>query len=199
MTRRERSIAPDWFEGLYRDDPDPWAFETSDYEAAKYAHTLASLPPGPIPSALEVGCSIGVLTAMLAPRCVELLAVDVSEVALARARARCADLRQVRFERRVLPAEFPRGRFDLVMLSEVVYYWDRSDVERLAARLAEATGPGALLLLVHYTDPTDYPLGGDEAVEALRAALGDRVEEVRAERRPRYRLDLWRRGGSGGA
>lgn len=197
--RRERSIAPGWFEDLYRRDADPWSFETSRYEAEKYAHTLASLPPGPVASALEVGCSIGVLTAMLAPRCDRLLAVDVSETALAAARARCAALPQVRFERRVLPAGFPPGRFDLVLLSEVVYYWDRADVALLATKLAAATAPGAHLLLVHYTDPTDYPLSGDDAVAALRAALGGQVAEVRAERRPRYRLDLWRRAASGGA
>lgn len=192
--RRERSIDADWFEDLYRRDADPWAFETSAYEAHKYARTLAALPER-IGTALEVGCSIGVLTAQLAVRCERLLAVDVSETALAVARARCAALPQVTFERRALPAEAPPGPFDLVLLSEVVYYWDRDDVARLARWITAATPPGALLLLVHYTDPTDYPLAGDEAVELLASALGAAAAPVHHEREETWRLDLWRRSG----
>ena len=63
------------FEALYAADPDPWDFETSAYEQAKYDATIAALPPGPISTALEVGCSIGVLTERLARPCDRLLAV----------------------------------------------------------------------------------------------------------------------------
>ena len=76
-------IRPEFFERLYAAEPDPWGFETSAYERAKYDATIAALPPGPISTALEVGCSIGVLTERLARRCDRLLAVDVSEAARA--------------------------------------------------------------------------------------------------------------------
>ena len=89
--RRETSIDPEYFEQLYRDKADPWGFETSPYEQAKYARTLAALPANRF-TALEVGCANGVLTAQLGPRCDALLAVDVSDTALDAARARCADL-----------------------------------------------------------------------------------------------------------
>lgn len=191
--RRDRSIDPDWFEALYRDQRDPWRFETSDYERAKYDHTLAVLPRPQFASALEVGCANGVLTRRLAPRCDRLLGVDVSDTALAAARTRCADLPQVSLERRVLPREMPDGRFDLLLLSEVAYYWDRDDLARMAARIGDAVPSGGHVLLVHWTGETDYPLSGDEAVEGLRALLGDGMAGIHADRRDAYRLDLWRR------
>lgn len=191
--RRESSIEPEYFEALYREKGDPWGFETSPYEAAKYARTLRALPPGQIERALEIGCANGVLTAQFGPRCDALLAVDVSETALGAARARCADQPHIRFEQRRLPQEAPDGCFDLILLSEVVYYLDRADVARVAAWLERATRSGGHVLLVHWLGETDYPLSGDEAVIALRAALGAAVTEVHAERHERYRLDLWRR------
>lgn len=193
MSRRVRSIEPDWFEKLYREKGDPWGFETSAYERAKYDDTLGSLPRPRYARALEVGCANGVLTERLAARCDALIAVDVSETALAAARARCVGARQVRFERRRMPAEWPDGPFDLVLLSEVVYYWDDADLALAGRRLCGALASGGDLLLVHWLGPTDYPKSGDEAVDALRAALGDAVRPIAAERRDEYRLDLWRR------
>lgn len=191
--RRDRSIEPNWFEALYRDHGDPWAFETSPYERAKYDHTLASLPAGRFASALEVGCANGVLTERLAPRCDRLLAVDVSTTALAAAARRCAALPQVSFEERQLPAQAPAGPLDLVLLSEVIYYWDGADLTRLAEWAPRAVRSGGHLLLVHWTGATDYPKSGDDAIIELRTGLGDAVEVVREERRDEYRLDLWRR------
>lgn len=193
VTRRERSIDGAWFERLYREQGDPWGFETSPYEQAKYAETLAALPAARYAEALEVGCANGVLTALLAPRCDRLLAVDPSPTALAAARARCRDLPQVRFEERSLPAQAPAGTFDLILLSEVIYYWDGDDLARMAAYLRGALRSGGDLLLVHWTGDTDYPRSGDDAVTELRDLLGDAVVERRGDRHDRYRLDLWRR------
>ena len=190
--RRETSIDPEYFEQLYREKADPWGFETSPYEQAKYARTIAALPANRFTAALEVGCANGVLTAQLGARCDALLAVDVSDTALDAARARCTDLPHIRFENRRLPQDMPDERFDLILLSEVVYYLDRSDLDRAAAYLQRATRSGGHLLLVHWIGETDYPLSGDEAVDALRATLGDKFAEVHGERHDKYRLDLWR-------
>ena len=189
--RRTGSIAPDYFEKLYADHGDPWAFETSAYEAEKYDHTLAALPRPRYARTLEVGCANGVLTRRLAERCDDLLAIDVSDTALAAARVRCADLGNIRFEKRQLPGDAPAGPFDLVMLSEVVYYWDCDDIARAGAWLRGAVASGGDVLLVHWTGETDYPLSGDDAVAALADAA--RFAEVAAERREEYRLDLWRK------
>lgn len=186
------SLPAAYFEALYAANPDPWAFATSDYERGKYDATLAALADRRYANALEVGCSIGVLTERLAGRCDELLALDASTSALAHARARCAGLDQVRFERRVLPGEWPAGAYDLIVLSEVLYYWDRSDLDRMAALTARDLVPGGEVLLVHWTGETNYPLSGDEAVERFMGNL-PALGLTRQRREPAYRLERLRR------
>ena len=185
-----KSQTPGYFDALYKDNPDPWGFETSDYERAKYDATLAALPRPTFAAALEVGCSNGVLTERLAPRCDALLATDVVDSALERARDRCRHLRHVSFARSELPDRTPSGPFDLILLSEVLYYFDRAELAKIAAQLTAAAAPGATMLLVHWLGPTpDYPLTGDEAVAAFEAALPG-VNVRRRERTEQFRLEL---------
>ncbi len=184
------SLAAAYFDQLYAASGDPWEFATSRYEAEKYAATLAALSRQTYPSGLELGCSIGVLTRHLAARCDRLLAIDISDAALIQARDRCADLPRVRFERRDIAAEFPDGRFDLVVVSEVGYYLARGDLERLRDRIADALAPHGQLLLVHYTGATNYPLSGDDVHECFRADT-TRWRLVKGEADTHYRLDLF--------
>ena len=191
-----RSLPPDYFESLYRANPDPWGFETRPYEAAKYAATLAALPKPTYRRALEIGCSIGVLTERLAGRCEDLLAVDVAESALDRARERCVNLPRVRFERRAIPGAMPEGPFDLILLSEVGYYWSPADREAAMALLAGRLEPGGHLLLVHWTpEVADYPQTGDQVHEAfLAAGPGLGLVHRGGAREETYRLDLFEKG-----
>ena len=179
-------------ESVYANASDPWSFASSAYEAEKYATSLAVLDRARYAGALEIGCSIGVFTAQLAERCDALLAVDISGLALARARARNAGNATIRFERRRLPAEFPPGAFDLVTLAEVGYYWDDADAVAARERIAAALRPRASLLLVHFLPKVDdYLRSGDDVHEAyLKDA---RFALVHAARRERYRIDLLRR------
>ena len=188
--RASTSLHPSYFDALYAGEPDPWQFETSAYEAAKYDATLDALPHDRFASGLEIGCSIGVLTARLAQRCDELLSLDVSEQALDTARQRCIDLPHVRFEKGQIPQDWPDGRFDLIVLSEVLYYLDKDDLDRLAARTMLSLAPGGTVLMVHWLGETDYPLSGDDAVEHFTSRLERRpVRMFRQVREPEYRLD----------
>ena len=195
MVSGSESLAPDYFERVYAADPDPWKFETSDYERAKYARSMAALEGSRHARGFEIGCSIGVLTEQLAAHCSELLAVDVSEQALARARQRCARLAQVRFAAMPVPEQVPDGSFDLVVASEVGYYWSLADLHRAADWMLGAARPAATLLLVHWTAPVhDYPLTGDTVHEQIgQRAQAAGFVNTRSEREPEYRLDVWRR------
>ncbi len=171
MTRRTETIDAAYFDGLYQADTDPWRFRTSDYEADKYAATLAALRRDHYDTTLEVGCSIGVFTSMLAPRCDRLLAIDGSRTALAAARTACAGQSAVRFEQRMIPGDFPAGRFDLIVLSEVLYYLTAEDLARAAADCVAAQGAGGEMVVCHWLGETDYPLTGLAATEAFVAAV----------------------------
>jgi SAM-dependent methyltransferase len=190
--RRTTSLRAAYFEALYRRDPDPWKFETSEYEKGKYAATIAALGSERSECALEVGCANGLLTRALAAHCEALVAIDVSPTALRRAEARCADLSNVTFRLAGLPDDPIPGAFDLIVLSEVAYYWDARDAERAAATFRRLGRPGGRMLLVHWLGETDYPAGGDEAVDRLRRSLGDSLDVEQASRTAKYRLDLWR-------
>ncbi len=180
------------FERIYRDAADPWSYETSRYEADKYRATLDALPHRPIRRALEMGCSIGVFTEMLAERCEELVAADFSPRAVERARERLAGRASVTIEQRDLRESLPDGPFDLVVCSEVLYYWSRQDVERaldeVEARLA---WPGAIVAANWRGNDDEAPLDA-AAVEAIldrRAGL----ERTHGEAAEGYRLSRWER------
>ena len=80
------------------------------------------------------GCSIGVLTRRLAERCATLLAVDIAENALAQARAACAACKNVTIARIRIPGEWPTGRFDMILLSEVLCYLSVDDLMQTSRR-----------------------------------------------------------------
>ncbi|ODN71894.1 class I SAM-dependent methyltransferase [Methylobrevis pamukkalensis] len=184
------TLPPTYFDDLYERAPDPWAFETSPYEDAKYAATLAALPHARYGRVLEVGCSIGVLTKRLASRCDHLVAIDPAARALDTARARCLDLPSVSFVQGHVPADWPSGSFDLIVLSEVIYYLGAPDVDALAARVDRSLRPGGQVLLVHWVRETDYPLSGDAASDQFIRALGSGYRRLARQRTDDYRLDL---------
>lgn len=188
------STPSEYFDRMYEASDDPWRFETSDYEARKYAATLAALPQARYRNALEIGCAIGVLTALLAPRCEALLAIDVAERALARARARCRDMSWVTFRQLAIPGDFPPGSFDLILLSEVGYYWSEPDLRLARDQIVAGLAPGGHLLLVHWTEPSpDYPLTGDRVHQEFLDSPGDPLRHLGGQRADTYRLDLFER------
>jgi 2-polyprenyl-3-methyl-5-hydroxy-6-metoxy-1,4-benzoquinol methylase len=178
------------FHQLYQANPDPWGFRTSRYEQAKYRNTVAALGQRTFASGLEVGCSIGILSRMLAPRCARFLGLDIVEDPLPAARARCADQSQARFERMRVPAEWPAERFDLIMLSEVLYFLSASDITRCAQRVMDTLLRGGLVVLVNWSGRTSDPSSGDAAPERFIAATEGVLRVIRQQRHDRYRLEV---------
>jgi 2-polyprenyl-3-methyl-5-hydroxy-6-metoxy-1,4-benzoquinol methylase len=190
MSEPRPTLKREYFDALYTADPDPWNFAASLYERDKYRLTLGALPKLRYRSALEVGCSIGVLTHALAARCDALLAIDAAPTPLVEARRRCADLPGVRFEQMFVPEQWPDGAFELILLSEIVYYLSSEDVDRLAARVTGSLAEGGAVILVHWTGPTDYPLSGDEAAALFIERVGSSCLIERADRYHQFRLDV---------
>ncbi len=163
------SVAPADFEAFISRHDDPWGFETRWYEERKRALLLACLPRPRFESALELGCATGVLTAELAARCDRLLAVDASAEALRRAEARVAG---ADFTRLTLPAQWPEGRFDLIVLSEIAYYWSADDLRLALQRIRASLAPAGVLVACHWRHPIEgAPLDG-AVVHAALAHLG---------------------------
>ena len=172
------SLPPDYFERLYSADADPWGFASRWYEQRKYALTLAALPDPIYQRGVEIGSSIGVLTTALAGRCRDLIAVEASAAALDVAGARVPA--NVELCLGSVPDDWPAGRYDLVVLSEVGYYLDRADLRRLLDLIIRDAAPGATILACHWRHPApDYPLTGDQVHEEInrRWPRISRIEE----------------------
>jgi SAM-dependent methyltransferase len=183
-------------ERLYR-RPDPYGLASSSYEQAKLDLVVdvldqlgAAKGTGRV---LEVGCGEGLLTARLAEYAAELVAVDISDTAVTRARTALADHGNVLVERRTLPLDMPEGSFDLIVCSDVLYFWEPRTLRRGLDRLLEGLRPGGRLLLLHYRGVFGQAGRGDAVHDAARA---------RALRDPALRHELahtMRHVGPGGA
>ena len=186
------SKGPDreYFESWDSRSDDPWGHLASDYERSRYEWSIAALGGRRIGRALEVGCSLGMFTEMLAAHCDSVLGVDISEVSVTRARERLADVGNVTFERRTLPAEMPAGPFDLIVCADVLVYWTAGELRDALRAMEAQLSPGGALLLVHYRPKVRIqPLRGDEAHHIVAAAT--RLTHVAHDERGDHRLDLF--------
>jgi len=137
------------FEKRYLERGDYWNYETSDYERAKYRRTMDFIMewrPGNA-SVLEVGCSIGVFTELLAAEFEHVTAIDISREALALAARRpsLANTRFIRSDLRQLPAT---SRYDVIVCAEILYYLPEEDVARVVNKLADLVTDRGIVVTV---------------------------------------------------
>ncbi len=186
---------PIYFDELYARSRDPWGLATEPYEARKYALTMASIPRVRYRRAFEPGSSIGVLTELLAGRCDELLAWDGAAAPLVQARERVDDHEHVTIQQARVPGRWPAGNFDLVVVSELLYFLDAADRATLAQQVVGSLEPGGHLVAVHWRHGFDEASSdGDQAHAELArvAGLERRVEHVERD----FLLDVWERLGA---
>jgi hypothetical protein len=185
------NTARSYFEKLYAADADPWGFATKWYEQRKYALTMASLPRERYEHAFEPGCSIGVLTEMLAARCDKVRSFEMIPSALEQARLRLRSHPNVLLEPKRIPDDWPAELFDLVVLSEIAYYFDEETLCETLDKLLGTTSFRATVVAVHWRGETDYPMSGDEAHEVIDSARG--LERIVEHREPLFSLSVWER------
>src|SRR5579875_2479522 len=180
-------------EAHHQPSPDPWNYERSDYERAKYDATLAACGDGPFKSALELGGSIGVFTEMLAPRCSTLVTIDVSRTAASMARRRLADLPHVRVIHGAIPDAVPDQKFDLIVASEILYYLSPDELERTLVLIRYRLITGGKLVAVHWRPAgRERPLTARDVHERLRDDPW--LEPVHRDEAGIYLLDSFKRG-----
>jgi SAM-dependent methyltransferase len=170
------SVSHAWFAQLYRDKPDPWDLATKWHDRRKYAVTVASLPRPRYRSCYEPGCSIGELTKLLADRCDRVLAVDFVEDAVAQARDAVRELSHVRVELATLPDDLPNEQYDLIVVSELLYYLSHDDMQQLLDGLVERLEPDGDLVAVHYRN---YVEGGVYDGFNVHGAVVERTDLMR--------------------
>ncbi|MFJ9977892.1 class I SAM-dependent methyltransferase [Streptomyces cyaneofuscatus] len=147
-----------YFDAMYGSAEDPWSLTERWYERRKYDLTAAALPLPRYRRAFEPGCSVGELTRRLADRCDTVLACDRVESAVGTARRRTAALPNVSVHRMLLPEEWPEGSFDLIVLSELLYYLDEMTLDTVLERTVSSLEPEGTLVTVHWNHPVEEHL-----------------------------------------
>jgi SAM-dependent methyltransferase len=188
----EATFSQEHFIGLYLAKTDPWDNATSWHNRRKYAVAMASLPRERYRSAYEPGCSVGMLTRLLAERCDEILAVDCVDEAVATARAHVQDLAHVRVEAAMLPADLPDATFDLIVVGDLLYYLSADDLEAVLEGFVRRLEPGGDIVAVHFRDRQS---GGNYDGASVHAALAARagLERVVHHEDEWFLLDVLRR------
>ena len=175
---RVKPIDPAGFEAMFRKDTDPWDYAGSRFESFKRKVLLHACGGRIAGRGLELACANGETTRHLARRCLRLLAVDASPTVIAAARQRVRD-RRVTFAVAELPLETPRGAFDLIVASELLYYMGRTDMDALLAKLERSLAPGGRIVILHHTvafaDATQHP---GQAQARATAQLGEALMPV---------------------
>lgn len=179
-------VDPASFESAYADGADPWSFATSTYEQRRYDAIESLLRPmRPDTPAyrrcFEPACAIGVLTERLAARCAEVVAVDPSPSAVATAADRLGALVPDRVQLAVgsIPEWWPAGQFDLVVFSELGYYWDALELHALVERVAGLREPGGDFVAAHWLgESPDHVLHGSTVQAVLVDVLGSPAQQL---------------------
>lgn len=183
--------APEAFEERYRRAPDPWNFGASRYEQGRYDEIVAALPGEHYRSGYEPGCSIGELTWRLARRCDALRAVDVSATAVATAAERVRGMAGVTVDVAAVDTDRTSGH-DLVVFSEIGYYFTLVELDQVLDRVLAAMVPGGDFVACNWLGHSpDHRLHGS-AVHDRIAARTDLLQRTETTH-DGFVIGTWRR------
>lgn len=165
-------IDPAGFEAKFRENIDPWSYATSPFEAYKRRVLLRACGTRLYGRALELACATGETTLALAPKCLRLVAQDSAPTALEETRRRVGGNSRISIMLGRLPQEMPRGPFDLIVASEILYYLKPNDLRLLLVAVGRSLAPGGRLIILHHLrDFDDAAIKPSIAQESAFAAV----------------------------
>lgn len=179
------AVGQNHLHAIYANGGDPWGFRSSAYEQAKFRATADALSRPTYASALELGCGNGELARHIAPRCARYTGLDAVESALDAARRAVP---KGHFLQAYLPCDLPDGQYDLIVLSEVLYFLGRDGLVLLGQQIARRW-PGAEIIAVTWLGPSGNPLEGEAALKAFGDATIPAFTPTLLARSPDYRID----------
>jgi SAM-dependent methyltransferase len=187
------NTSAEFFEEKYRCSEDPWNFASSIYENDRYNSIIRAVAVRRgFSCGFEPGCSIGVLTSRLAPYCDRLEATDISPTAVHHARTRCRGLENVRITCSSVLEPPGSGPFDLVIFSELGYYFDRETLRRLVNTLTKHLLPSGLFIACHWLGSSaDHELAGGLVHDVINGS--PKLDLQYSEAHREFRLDRWKR------
>ena len=150
--RNGKSVNEEAIDDEFRRQEDPFHYASNGIDRVRFRRQIGMIDSvrmgGCFERALEIGCAEGMFTEMIAERCQYLLAVDISQTALARARQRLNWGPGVFFKQWDLVRDSIPGTFDLIIAAGVLEYQLRLKVFKIIrAKLVAALRPGGHLLV----------------------------------------------------
>lgn len=165
------------FEELYRTEKDPWQIGGADSE--RYHVYLQALererPAQKFASAIDLGCGKGAFSARLTEVARRVTGVEISEIAVAKARTAYPALTFLRGDaRRLGELGLPEKGFDLVVSSDLIAYLSPREAEGFLREVGRILAPGGRFFLAAWS-----PGGRYYTPESLEQLLGRRFAVMR--------------------
>lgn len=146
-----RAIELAGFEAKFANSDDPWSTWSDRDEALKRAAILHALPPGRSGRVLELGAGNGSNSRALAGRSLRLDATEATPTGTRLVRDALGGLGpRAHASQLAVPGRPPRGRYDAVVVAELLYYLDDRALAALARQVGQWLEPGGTLVLAHH-------------------------------------------------
>lgn len=178
------------FDGLFALDEDPWNYRSDWLERRRLDLLVAMLPQEHHGSIFEPACANGSLTRRLASRGDRVVAWDGSSRAIAHARRFLTLQPHVELAEKSVPEHWPEATFDLVVLSDFLYYLPTEHIVDVAVLAARTVNSGGSIIGCHWRGSAhDFLVDGGDAVHTVLAdVLGAPVVSYVDEQ---HVIDVW--------
>lgn len=171
-------------------DADPWGYESHWYEARRRQLIAAMLPSQQLGDILELGCSTGLITELLAPRSQHVLALELSYPAVERAQQRLQPFPHVRIQHADVRTDWPAQRFDGFLLCDLGYYLEQPHLEGLAQRIRDSAKAHSFVLAAHWRHAFAQVVTATDQVHKTMAAGTGMLLQAHYEDKDLL-IDLW--------
>lgn len=128
---------------------DAWGYLLDPVHEERVECILKAIPENTLGTILEVGCAEGFVTRRLSSRATEVVACDISDEAIRRARLFCDGLTNLQFHCLDIRKEIPGHDLKLCLISDVIYYLSNGEISKFATELAKRMNPSGLLVLAN--------------------------------------------------
>ncbi len=142
------------FEHKYRKHGDYFGYQTKPYEKLKYERTFDLMKQWRkgSDSALEVGCSVGVFTAMIVPEFTHITAVDIASEALALTEKQTGGAANVAYLQSDLLSLKTGRTYDVIFCAEMLMYIREKDGAEACRVLDTRLKPDGIIIEVSQQD-----------------------------------------------
>ena len=165
-----RPITVAGFDAKFADNDDPWRTFDDPDEALKRRAILHAVGAGPWGRVLEIAAGNGSNSAAMAPRARRLDATEATEhgtqLVTKAVRPYQGRARAIRL---AVPARFPRPRYDIIVVAELLYYLSPRAMAHTARDIAKSLRPSGTLVLAHHR--IDFPDFAQHAADIQRRFL----------------------------